>query len=213
MIASARDLRKATRLRRLPDLFEVRLDALHPLSFEMEQSIRKLKRPLIVTARHPAEGGRGDLSAAQRRRLLLQFLPEAEYVDVELRSAKALRSVLAVATERKTTRILSVHELRRTPSLRELDRLARRAQELSADVLKIVTRTETSEELIRLFDFFESWKTRMALSVMGLGKFGRESRVAFLRRGSVLHYVHLGKAGMDGQLSLVEARRQLETVR
>jgi 3-dehydroquinate dehydratase I len=207
VIASVADLSRATRLRRLPDFFEVRLDALYPLSPAVERTIAKLARPLIVTARHPQEGGHNHLSAAQRRQLLLRFLPLAAFVDVELRSAAQLRAVLEAAAKRKTKRIISVHELRRTPSQREMERLFRGAQGHSAEVFKIVTRSETAEDLARLVTFFDNQKGRVPLSAMGIGKLGRASRVTLMRRGSVLNYAHLGTRQIEGQFSLIEMRR------
>ncbi len=64
VIASPVALVRATRLRRPPDLFELRLDALRDSLGEVERMIPQLRAPLILTARHPAEGGVGGLSAS-----------------------------------------------------------------------------------------------------------------------------------------------------
>src|SRR5438067_3040489 len=89
VIASIDELRLATRMRAPPDLFELRLDYLPNLP---ESQLLKLRRPLIVTARHPAEGGR-KLRSGRRDLLLMKFLPQAKFVDVELRSLQELRTV------------------------------------------------------------------------------------------------------------------------
>jgi 3-dehydroquinate dehydratase-1 len=208
VIASSADLDRAMRLRRPPDLFELRLDALYPVAPAAAAAIATLQQPLIATARHPSEGGGNNLSAAERRRLLLHFLPQAASVDVELRSAASLRSVLDQAREEGKKLILSFHDLRQTPPDRALDNLARRAHTLSANVLKIATRADTVDDLARLLRFFARWEKEIPLSVMGIGKRGREARLTLLRRGSVLTYVHLGTARIAGQLSLAQARRQ-----
>ena len=57
VIASPVALVRATRLRRPPDLFELRLDALRDSLGEVERMIPQLRAPLILSARHPAEGG------------------------------------------------------------------------------------------------------------------------------------------------------------
>jgi 3-dehydroquinate dehydratase-1 len=207
VIASVADLHRASRLRQRPDFFELRLDAFDPLSPEIEHAISKLSQPLIATARHPGEGGYNNLTARQRRRLLLHYLPRAAWVDVELRSAVHLRSVLEVAKESGVRRIISLHDLQRTPTLRELTRVLERAQRLSADVLKIVTRTETPADLVRLLAFFEEHKGDLPISAMGVGKLGRESRVALLERGSVLNYVQLGTRMIEGQFTFRELER------
>src|SRR5581483_7683838 len=92
VIASEADLRLALTLKELPDFFELRLDGLFASQDELEKQIARLPAPLIVTARHPGEGGMNNLSAGRRRELLSRFAPYAKYVDVELRSADLLHS-------------------------------------------------------------------------------------------------------------------------
>ncbi len=116
VLSSLPDLQRATRMRRLPDFFELRLDALHRELPAIEQILARLSAPLIITARHPAEGGLNNLSASERRALLQRFLPSSAGVDVELRSAAQLRSILATAKERKIKRIISVHDFHRAPT-------------------------------------------------------------------------------------------------
>ncbi len=190
-----------------PDFFELRLDALHRELPEIEQILARLSAPLIITARHPAEGGLNNLSASRRRALLKHFLPRAACVDVELRSAAQLRPILAAARERKVKRIISVHDFHRAPSATRLDQWARDAESLGADIFKIVTRTETAEELAELVKFFQRTRNRMEVSAMGAGKFGRASRIYFATRGSALNYVHLGNSQLAGQPSLPQMRR------
>ena len=207
VIASAGDLVRAGRLRRLPDLFEVRLDALSGMASELSRAIASLRAPLIITARHPVEGGQNELSAARRRALLLEFLPQARYVDVELRSVRELAAVIADARRVKVALIISVHDFRRTPGVDELHKLAARARAASADVFKLATRVDNSADLARLIAGFEAIDTEVPISAMGMGKFGREARRALLARGSVLNYAHLGTAQAEGQFSLPELRR------
>src|SRR5262249_48832924 len=97
VIASRADLERAVRLRRPPDLFEVRLDRLAGMADQVGDVLPKLRTPLIITARHPREGGANKLRLRQRRDLLARFLNHANYIDVELRSAPALRSSLKLA--------------------------------------------------------------------------------------------------------------------
>src|SRR5437773_11235032 len=98
VIASREDLEQALRMRRPPDLFELRLDRLAGIVGRVETKLPKLRGPLIITARHPNEGGSGRLSLRQRRALLSRFLTHADYLDVELRSARAPRTLLAIPT-------------------------------------------------------------------------------------------------------------------
>lgn len=207
VIFSPADLHRASALRQPPDLFELRLDALSDVLPEADKFLSKLSAPLIITARHPAEGGLNSLSPARRRDLLLRYLPQARYVDVELRAAAELHAVSEMAAARRVRRIVSVHDFYRTPNEQELKALLKSAQALHPDIFKIVTRTDQEEDAARLLRFFETNKKRVPISAMGTGAVGREIRITLARRGSALNYAHLGTHHVDGQLSLAELRR------
>jgi len=149
VITSSAELRIAQRLRRPPDLFELRLDwLLHEK--DLERSIRRLRAPVIITARHSAEGGRYRLSDSTRRELLLRFMPLAQYVDIELRSVPALRVVLEKARRFGVSTIISLHDVDTTPTLGSLRAKASRVARLRPAVFKVATRTDTVAQLSRL---------------------------------------------------------------
>src|SRR5437868_634072 len=116
IITNSAELRRAVRMSTPPDLFELRLDSLFNEK-ALEQKARNLSAPLIITARHPAEGGRNDLPVTKRRDLLLRFLPMAQYVDIELRSILALRTVFDNARRTGIGTIISFHHFGSTPGL------------------------------------------------------------------------------------------------
>jgi len=207
VIASREDLEQALRMRRPPDLFELRLDRLAGIVGRVETKLPKLRAPLIITARHPNEGGSGRLSLRQRRALLSRFLTHADYLDVELRSARALRALLAIAKTKKVRRIISFHDFKSTPSARFLVAKAHNAKALRADIFKVATRTDTPTELGRLLEFITKNPVNVRLAVMGIGRLGAISRVLLARAGSVLIYASLGPTtDVEGQLSLEQLR-------
>ena len=210
VIFTRADLRRAVRMRNPPDLFELRLDALFPRREEVEAALRHLRAPLIITARHPREGGSNQLSLQKRRALLLRFLPHAAYVDIELRSAGAFAAILEAARAKRIRIIISVHDFNKTPRRPRLDEIARTAKSLGADLLKIATRTDTSAELASLRDFFQRERLDMKIAAMGIGRLGRVSRFEFARLRSALNYGHLGNPQAEGQLSIRQLRRLLQ---
>ena len=221
VIMSGADLDFAIRMRKPPDFFELRLDRLVRIVDELENKLPNLRAPLIITARHPQEGGANKLSIRQRRNLLSRFLRRASYVDVELRSASALRSVLRLAERKKVRRIISFHNFKSTPQLRVLRAKARAAKTQGANIFKVATRTDTAAQLARLLDFMSKQKTvlsgakrsrmdvNLPISAMGIGKLGAISRVLLARCGSALVYAHLGKARIAGQLDLPSLRKSI----
>ncbi len=201
VIASLEELRMAAPMRAPPDLFELRLDYLPELD---PDHLSKLRRPLIITARHPAEGGKK--LRVSRRDLLLKFLPRAQFVDVELRSLRELREVWMEAARLKVKRICSVHDFTGTPSHAHLQQQFQRARRAGAHIFKLVTRADTPDDLLTLLRFLR-YARRPRCCVMATGKFGRISRLLFPECGSILLYAPLVRALYPGQLTLPQLRR------
>ncbi len=202
VIASEADLGRAIALGEPPDFFELRLDCLFPLRDELEKQIPQLKAPLIVTARHPGEGGSNNLSAGRRRELLSRFLPYAKYVDLELRSADSLHSLIPSHSD--VARILSLHDFDSTPTPRSLHAKARKAKSLGAAIFKVATRTETAAQLARLLEFISEDEVGLPVAAMGIGNLGALSRILLAGCGSCLAYASLAEANVEGQMPVAE---------
>lgn len=213
VIASRADLLRAVRMKNAPDLFELRLDHLLNHLDLLESELSRLASPFIITARHPREGGANNLSVNQRRQLLSRFLRRARYIDVELRSTKALKSVLSLAGKQNVGRIISFHDFNSTPTLASLRAKARAAKARGADIFKVATRTDSRTELARLLKFFSDHDVDLPISAMGIGKLGSESRRELIRLGSVLNYANSGRVRISGQPSLSEIRRWTSAAR
>lgn len=208
VIASPAALALAVRSPRPPDLFELRLDALRRSLGKVERVIAQLPAPLILTARHPSEGGLGQLTNAERRALLRRFLEHATLVDLELRSVRQMKVLMEEIRRRQIGLIISHHDLRDTPSLDELRRLTNSAAAHQPAIIKIASRTDTPRQLARLVSFFaETNRTDFPIAAMGIGSLGLASRRQLDRLGSALTYVSLSKANVPGQPTLGQLRR------
>ena len=215
VILSQRDFAAALRLRRRPDFFELRLDALADLVLppgepngpaeDLRSTLGGLGAPLIMTARDPREGGLNELSGARRQQLLTRFLPQAAAVDVELRNVTSFQSLLAQVKNTDLELILSLHNMRSRTTRDQLFTCRDDAVRCGADVLKLVLRLDSHGELDQLIDFIAS--TPLPVSAAGVGSLARESRLKLPRAGSALNYAHLGRAAVPGQLSLSTLRR------
>ena len=191
------------------DLVELRVDAFTTDLAPLIRAVPRLKIPCLVTVRHPAEGGVNGLTLARRRALYLQFLPYAAFIDVELRSVEKLADVIGAARTRGVKVVVSDHDFRKTPPLAQLQSRVRRMQRSGADICKIATLTSTASDLHRLLALFTT-RQPLPLSVMGMGAFGKVSRLLLARAGSVLNYGYLDRPNASGQW---EARLLRERVR
>lgn len=209
VIFSRADFHRALRMRKPPDLFELRLDRLINCIDEVSASTDRLPAPFIITARAPREGGANHLPAPRRRALLLDFLSRAAWVDVELQSARSFEPILRSAAAHQVGTIISFHNFKTTPPVSRLDDIVFGAGSLGADIIKVATRTDTPAQFKALLDFFERHRRLANVVAMGIGKLGRVSRLEFARRGCPLNYAHLGSPAAAGQLSIQDLRRAL----
>ena len=189
---------------------ELRLDALAKNTGLVKRALPGIKAPILITARHPAEGGLGRLSVASRRDLLVEFLLQADAVDVELRSATSLRGVLEEARGRGLTRIVSFHDFQRTPSLPRLREVVRRGVRAGADIVKIATHLRGPNDLAALLVL--QCATKVPLATMGMGPLGKVSRLVLAAAGSRLNYGYLDKPQVAGQWPALELARRLEEI-
>lgn len=208
---TARGLDEAMALsRRAVGFVELRLDAPALSKARLSEAVQSIRPPILLTARHPAEGGAQKLTTGRRKDLLQEFLARAGAVDVELRSVRAMPSVLEEARRRKITRVISFHDFRRTPRLTQLREVLRRARAAGADIVKIATQLKTPGDLVVLLLLQSTTKTPLA--TMGMGPLGKVSRLVLAAAGSRLNYGYLDKAQVPGQWPALELTRRLEEI-
>lgn len=175
------------------DLLEVRLDALPLTGLPVRWPL-----PVIATARHPGEGGAGNLSQSSRQALLESALPWASALDIELRSAHSLAPVIAHTHQQGRTLILSHHDFKATPTLPMLKKLASQAAAHGADLFKVATLLRDRHDLQRLIDLQLS-RTEIPVIAMGMGDAGQFSRIVLAGFGTPLCYGWLGSPQVPGQ--------------
>lgn len=192
-------LRLAQKLKRGSlDVVEIRVDALSEHLLEVERALRKIEIPLLITVRHPAEGGIGGLSVSRRRELIKRFFPFGAFVDIELRSAEDFAAEIEEIRTWGTKVVISDHYFQSTPTLAQMIARERRAFRAGADIFKLACLAPGAKELARLVEF-AGRPVRKARAVMGMGKFGQVSRLALAQAGSVLNYGYLDRPNAPGQ--------------
>ena len=209
---TATGLRAAARLR--PghgiDVVEVRLDCLASHERRLDGLLGTIRLPVLLTARHPLEGGAGNLSSSRRRALLGTFLPFASLIDVESRIAGAFADVLEAARKRRLEIVLSSHNFKQTPAVAALARAQREALRLGADVCKIAVQLRNAADLARLL-LFQSGAKR-PLATMGMGPLGKISRLLLPLAGSRLVYGYIDRPQVAGQWPAALLAQRLKEV-
>ncbi len=180
------------------DFLELRVDAFAPAPEELIRAAARLRHPLIVTVRGGAEGGAGSLSAKRRRDLYSRFLPLAIAIDIELNACRSFGPIIDAAKSQGAAVILSSHNFRKTPLKRDLAKRLQRALDSGADVFKLASFASSIDDLARLLGLFSA-PSPIPLSIMGMGPYGKASRLVLARAGSVLNYGYLDRPQVPGQ--------------
>lgn len=210
---TAAGLRQAAGLRKGAfDLVEVRLDCLLRHRALLAECLPALRIPVLLTARHPAEGGANMLAADARRELLQQFLPWASALDVELRSIATMRVLIELATRRGIPSVLSYHNFRTTPPLSRLRSIVSAARKGGASIVKVATALRGASGFARLL-LLQAAEGRRGLATMGMGPLGRASRLALAAAGSRLNYGYLDRPQVPGQWPAERLRDLIGEVR
>ena len=173
-------------------LVELRLDALGS-GQEIRQFAEKQRasHPLLLTARHPDEGGLNDLSCPQRAGMLTDFLPLGSLLDLELRSLPEMSALWEEAKDRGLIRIASWHDFERCPSRSELQETIAAMAAAGASVAKCAFLLDCPADLQRIAEALEN--PPLPLALMGMGPLGPSSRLLAASLGSVLNYGYLGE--------------------
>jgi 3-dehydroquinate dehydratase-1 len=194
------------------DLLELRVDHFAEGAGDLERAAGRFRIPLIITVRHPAEGGQNRLSPKRRRDLYARFMPLAAFIDVELRSLAVLADTLALARTSGVRVILSEHHFHSTPSTARLRAAIRRASGAGADLCKLAVRADRVSALHQLLSLFIPRPLR-PLSVMAMGRFGKISRVLFAATGSIMNYGYLSAPNASGQWPAVTLKERLRELK
>jgi 3-dehydroquinate dehydratase I len=190
------------------ELCELRIDLLNQYLMDLEKQLAAISAPIIVTVRDPAEGGARSLTEESRRHLLERWLPFSSYVDIELRNLKRYSDLVRRAELLGKGVIVSYHDFGRTPTLEELEKLLADARVSEANIFKIATRVSQWADVSTLVNFLERNRS-CQIAAMGVGEFGKLSRVVLARMGSCLTYCSLGKAVAPGQWPYVKLKEIL----
>jgi 3-dehydroquinate dehydratase-1 len=181
------------------DLCELRMDLLAAEGFTESECRKPLPFSKILTIRDPKEGGRAGLGEQERLALFARLLFHVDYIDIELRNFSLYSELIAAARNSAKQLIVSVHDFEKTPSEEEMERWVN--ETVSRDpnaILKVSTQMTSWTEVVRLGNFLAD-QSRIKVAAMGMGPWGKVSRLLFARLGSELIYAPCGEVVVPGQ--------------
>ncbi len=195
----------------LVDYVELRVDLCKDLSVEhLKDSLSAISsagRPIILTVRAPSERGFGGLSKEQRLNLYEALGSYAEIIDTEVR--EGLIGPIKDRFPEKTI-MGSFHDFQKTPDQDTLEQVYSSALSQGADIVKIATRADSTEDLRRLARVCLSHPGQVV--VVGMGQLATLSRVFLPFLGGLFTYAALGQPKAPGQIQVTELHRLIQEV-
>lgn len=193
----------------LADVLEIRLDSMQEPA--IAPFIRAVATPLLFTNRAAWEGGQFSGSEDERVSLLHEaIVAGASYIDIELKTASALRDgLLQEAKAHGTQAIVSWHNFTTTPSAQALRAILQDQYRSGAAIGKIITMAQTFQDVMRVLDLqIEAAEIGLPLIAFCMGQAGIISRVATLGLGGFMTYTAAdGTPGTaPGQLTVSSLR-------
>ncbi|HEX8204023.1 MAG TPA: type I 3-dehydroquinate dehydratase, partial [Isosphaeraceae bacterium] len=160
------------------ELVELRVDCLRSEP-DLKRLLAQRFTPLVFTIRRGADGGlwRGD--EEKRQRLFREaILAGVDYVDLELDVATK------IPRYGKTKRIVSVHDMKKTPE--NLDEIAKQAAAAHADIVKVATMAHSLADASRVLQLVA--KAQVPTVGIAMGPLGVFTRVLGKKFGAPLTY-------------------------
>ena len=174
-------------------LVELRLDYIEG-TVNLKRLLTDRPSPVIITCRRQVDGGKWTGSEPDRQLLLRQAIVEGvEYIDLEEDIAGSIPRF------GKTTRIVSLHDFRRTPE--NLETIHARISGLGADIVKISTMANHPRDNLRMLKLIQG--SKMPTVGMCMGDIGTPTRILAGKFGAPFTYAtfHHERVLAPGQLS------------
>ncbi len=136
----------------------------------------------------------------------------AKYVDIEIETSKEQReAIIEIARDNNCRVIISYHNYVETPSMNELFSIADKCYQVGADVAKLATRVNFSEDNAKLLALYSINKPMVAL---GMGEAGKVSRIVAPLMGAEFTFA-AEDGGMEtapGQIPYSAMKRLVDTI-
>lgn len=196
-----------------PDLIEWRSDNYSGINDtrELESALRRLRSiindiPLIVTCRCPKEGGYKQLSADERKKVLIYAASSgcADLIDCELSSgAGFVEDIKSAAKTNGAKLILSYHDFVSTPAEDFIVDKLGAAERWGGDVAKIALMPQSPLDVLTVLS--ATWKARSEVLsipaiVISMGPLGLVSRIAGGDFGSDVTFAAGKNSSAPGQV-------------
>lgn len=179
------------KVQEISEMVELRVDKISNLTIKDLALIRKkTKKESIFTCR-------------DKEMILEGFKQGFDYIDIDLDLIKNLK--LSKLQRSKT--ILSFHDFKKTPTMKDLSEVVNNMRKFKVGVIKIATLVKSDVDMGNLFRILMNKKKNEKMIVVGMGEKGRLTRILGPSLGSFLTFAST-KYGTSapGQIDIEEIK-------
>ncbi len=176
------------------DIVEIWLDEILLTEKDLKKIFKLKKKPLIY-------------KLTTRKNLHKLKEHKIDFFDVEYKNAnKNISEIKKTHPESKI--IISHHNYKKTPSLRELQNKLSKIKKLNPDIIKIATFAKTFGDSLKILEFMNKNSKKHKLIAVCMGEKGKITRVAGHLVGNYLMYAPLREKDKTapGQISISELK-------
>ena len=111
----------------------------------------------------------------------------AKWIDIEVESDENYASTLVEYAKSKGCKvIISYHNYENTPKQKELNDIIKECAKMGADLVKIATMVNKTDDAVRLLELYNS---DISILALGMGELGKNTRVSALKLGAPFTFV------------------------
>lgn len=196
------------------DMVEWRADCFGEDIVSAVSSIKETSggKPLLVTYRSKAEGGKGAADDRAYREMVTELIlgGKVDAIDLEL-SRPSCRELVDFAKSHHVAVVVSCHNFERTLSDEELTEKLKQMEEIGADIPKLAMMPQDFSDVIRLIDFtLKASKECFPMITVSMGNLGKISRMCGGQSGSAVTYAVHKTASAVGQMKVSFLRDVLD---
>lgn len=184
-------LKNLDKVQAVSEMVELRVDKIKNLT---ENDLKLIRKKTIKKA----------IFTSRNKEIILEGLNLGfDYIDIEF----LLFPQLVLSQDNKSKVILSFHDFKKTPSLKELTELVGNMRKFGVGVVKIATMVKNDADMDSLFRILINKKKNEKIIVVGMGKKGRLTRILGPLLGSFLTFAStkFGKTA-SGQIDIDEIK-------
>ncbi len=185
------------------DLIEIRIDLIKEPFQLLKKILYSSPFPIILTNRIKKEGGVFEGSEKERISILKESMVFCDFVDIELNS-RFRDEIIQKAEELGIKKIISFHDIEKTPDKSEMENIIRKEINCKADIAKLIVNAKSHRDLIDLLEVTRKASSFCKVATASIGEYGKFSRIATSFFGSCLVYGYVDKPTANGQLSIYE---------